>query len=95
MLSPQVLDLERTWHTFKDLLEDDRITVHLPKNTYCLPHFKSVAASLVQKGFQIKFGITNDPHERFCVRNYAYTKTYAQKRDGVRYTGMVVVFVHH
>ena len=49
LLSPKVLALERTKTTIQDFMEDDRITVQLPKNTHYLPHFKSVAESFVQK----------------------------------------------
>ena len=95
LLSSKVLALERTKTTIQDFMEDDRITVQLPKNTHYLPHFKSVAASFAKPNHRFKIGITNDPHERFCVKSYGYTKEYTQKHDGVRYTGMVVIFVHH
>ena len=76
-------------------MQDDRITAHLPKDTFHVQHFISVAYSLIRAKRRIKFGITNDPYERFCVKSYAYTRESAQSADRTRYTAMVVVHVHH
>ena len=95
MLSSKVLALERTRTTFEDFMQDDRITVQLPKDTFHVQHFKSVAESLIQAKRRFKICITNDPYERFCVRSYAYTRESAQQRDRTRYTAMVVVFAHY
>ena len=43
---------------------------------------------------KFKIGITVDPDYRYYRASYAYNKLSAQERDGVRYSGMIIVYVH-
>lgn len=93
VLSKKVLRLERTATVFRELVDDLRISVNLPSNTHYIQHAKGVIAALSPMHC-FKIGITNDPDGRFYSKHYAYTTSYAQGRDGVIYSGMVVLFAH-
>ena len=41
-----------------------------------------------------KVGMTVDPLHRFNTASYAYSKPESHLRDGVRYEGMHVVYIH-
>jgi hypothetical protein len=78
---------------FRELVDDLRISVNLPNNNHYIQHAKGVIAAL-NPMHRFKIGITNDPDERFYSKHYAYTKPHTQERDGVMYSGMIVIFAH-
>ena len=93
LLEDDVLLLERCKPMFIEALADINTSVWLPKDKYFARHMEQVVASLP---FNLKFkiGITVDPDYRYYRASYAYNKLSAQERDGVRYSGMIIVYVH-
>ena len=94
LLTPKVLNLERTKPCFEEILTDGRITCELLETTFYIQNAKSVIFRLCTLGKRFKIGITNDPGERYYKAHYAYnTKRYREK-DRCDYEGMIVIFVH-
>jgi hypothetical protein len=93
VLTDKVLRLERTETMFKNLLDDLRISINLPNSTHYIQHAKGVIAA-IHPAHRFKIGITNDPDTRYYHAHYAYRRSHVQERDGVRYSGMVVIFAH-
>lgn len=93
LLEDDVLLLERCEPMFIEALADDNTSVWLPKDKYLSRHMEQVVASL-PLNLKFKIGITVDPDYRYYRASYAYNKLSAQERDGVRYSGMIIVYVH-
>ena len=93
LLEDDVLLLERCKPMFIEALADINISVWLPKDKDYARHMEQVVASL-PLNLKFKIGITVDPDYRYYRASYAYNKLSAQERDGVRYSGMIIVYVH-
>ncbi len=93
LLEDDVLLLERCKPMFIEALADINTSVWLPKDKYFARHMEQVVASL-PLNLKFKIGITVDPDYRYYRASYAYNKLSAQEKDGVRYSGMIIVYVH-
>ena len=93
LLEDNVLLMERCKPMFIEALADINTSVWLPKDKYLSRHMEQVVASL-PLNLKFKIGITVDPDYRYYRASYAYNKLSAQERDGVRYSGMIIVYVH-
>ena len=93
LLEDDVLLLERCEPMFIEALADINTSVWLPKDKDYTRHIQRVVASIPVE-FKFKIGITVDPDNRYYRAHYAYDKQRAQERDGVLYSGMIIVYVH-
>jgi len=93
LLEDDVLLLERCEPMFIEALADINTSVWLPKDKDYTRHIQRVVAS-IPKEYKFKIGITVDPDNRYYGAHYAYSKHRAQERDGVLYSGMIIVYVH-
>ena len=93
-MSEEVLNLERTKKLFEELLTDHRIHINLPQNTFYIQHSNAVINKLPMH-YRFKIGITDNPDERYYNKPYAYRMQHIQEGDGVKYCGMVLIYVHH
>ena len=92
-LDKGVLRLERTKPMLQLALEDLRMQVWLSPDTDYVRHVRRVVDSLPHH-MNFKVGITVCPEARYYHARYAYCLPSAQERDGVRYEGMIIVYVH-
>ena len=93
LLEDDVLLLERCKPMFIEALADINTSVWLPKDKDYIRHIEQVVASIPLE-LKFKIGITVDPDYRYYGAHYAYDKPRAQEKDGVRYSGMIIVYVH-
>jgi hypothetical protein len=93
LLPEKVLRLERCKGMFEALLEDLHASVWLPPDGNVLPHVQRVIGALLP-GHHFKFGIAIDALDRLHHAEYAYRKPETQQREGVKFEGMYVVYVH-
>jgi hypothetical protein len=93
LLNEGVLRLERTKPMLQRALEDMRMQVWLSPDTDYVRHLKRVIDSLSHQ-MKFKVGITVCPESRYYQARYAYCLPSAQERDGVRYEGMIIIYVH-
>ena len=93
LLEDDVLRLERCEPMFTEALADMNTSVWLSKDKDYIRHIERVVASIPVE-FKFKIGITVDPDNRYYRAHYAYDKQRAQERDGVLYSGMIIVYVH-
>jgi hypothetical protein len=93
LLEDDVLLLERCKPMFIEALADINTSVWLPKDKDYVRHMEQVVAS-IPLNLKFKIGITVDPDYRYYRASYAYNKLSAQERDGVCYSGMIIVYVH-
>jgi hypothetical protein len=93
LLDTKVLKLQRTREMFEKVFGDCCLKVWLCPNKDYIAHCSRVIADMPLKKM-FKIGITVDPHTRFYMPHYAYAREYQQKKDGVKYEGMVVLRVH-
>ena len=94
LLSPKVLQLERTIPEVRWALEDLNTTIRLPEHNNLAGHCKNVIEAL-PRHFRFKVGITAFLRERFYEARYAYSMPGVHKTDGVVYEFFILILVHH
>ena len=98
-LSEHVNNMERSRPMHERILEEPRLRIWLPLNTksnFVLQHVVAVVRALLvwRPSLMFKVGIAVDAYHRFHTADYAYMTPLSQLRDGVRYEGMHVVYIH-
>jgi len=92
-LTKKVLKLERTRKMFERCIEHFDMRVCLPLDSHYVQHCQRII-SMVPARMRFKIGVCFDPPERLDAgwKNYAYMNALTQRKDGVRYEGMIVMF---
>ena len=95
-LPRNIIFMDRSPQMHKAILEDARLRIWLPRNLNIHQHVVQVVHALLswRSSLRFKIGITVDVLYRFNTADYAYVKPHSHLRDGVRYEGMHVVYVH-
>ena len=93
----KVICMERTKDLLERILRDGCVRIWLPTNPRLIhDHVVNVVNCLLQGNpcRLFKLGIAVDPPHRFNDASYAYCRPETQLHDGVRYEGMVVVYMN-
>jgi hypothetical protein len=94
VLSPQVLQLERTISEVRWALADTNTTIRLTAKKDWWLHVFEVVESL-PRDMRFKVGITCALEPRFYTAHYAYSMPNTHAKDGVVYEGWILACVDH
>ena len=94
VLSPQVLQLERTISEVRWALADTNTTIRLTAKKDWWLHVFEVIESL-PRDMRFKIGITCALEHRFETAHYAYSMPNTHAKDGVVYEGWILACVDH
>jgi len=96
LLPDNIVFMERSRQMHERILNEPRLRIWLPHALHIHQHIVKVVRALLswRSSLRFKVGIAVDVHHRFHTAHYAYMKPQSHLRDGVRYEGMHVVYVH-
>ena len=92
ILTPQVLNLERTISEVQWALADSSTTIRLTDKKDVTQHVFEVVKTL-PADMRFKVGITNELQNRFYDCSYAYSMPNTHAKDGVVYEGWILVYI--
>jgi len=96
LLPENIIFMERSRQMHERILNEPRLRIWLPRALHIHQHIVKVVRALLswRSSLLFKVGIAVDVHHRFHTAHYAYMKPLSHLRDGVRYEGMHVVYIH-
>ena len=96
LLPENIIFMERSRQMHERILNEPRLRIWLPHGLHIHQHIVKVVRALLswRSSLRFKVGIAVDVHHRFHTAHYAYMKPLSHLRDGVRYEGMHVVYIH-